>query len=43
VVSAMKLESIDRKARVWTVTLGADGKLVAEPDRRRIARLKLAA
>jgi hypothetical protein len=35
--------TIDRKARVWTVTLGADGKLVAELDSKRAARLKLAA
>ena len=34
---------IDRKARVWTVTLGRDGKLVAELDARRVARLKRAA
>jgi hypothetical protein len=39
----MKLETIDRKARVWTVTLGADGKLVAEVDATRVTRLKLAA
>ena len=39
----MKLETIDRKARVWTVSLGADGKLVAEFDTRRAAQLKLAA
>ena len=32
-----------RKARVWTVTLGRDGKLAAELDAKRIAALKLAA
>jgi hypothetical protein len=30
----MKHERIDTKARVWTVTLGPDGKLLAEPDPR---------
>ena len=35
--------TIDPKARVWTVTLGRDGKLVAELDARRVARLKRAA
>jgi hypothetical protein len=33
----------DRKARVWTVTLGADGKLVAKLDPRRAAALNRAA
>lgn len=36
-------DTIDRKARVWTVTLGRDGKLAAELDAKRIAALKLAA
>lgn len=36
-------DKIDRKARVWTVTLGRDGKLVAELDASRAARLKRAA
>ena len=35
--------SINRTARVWTVSLGADGKLVAELDTKRAAKLKLAA
>jgi hypothetical protein len=35
--------AIDRKARVWTVVLGPDGKLRAELDARRAAGLKLAA
>jgi hypothetical protein len=43
VVIAMKHEPIDRKARVWTVTLGPDGKLRAETDPKRLAALKLAA
>ena len=30
----MKYECIDSKARVWTITLGPDGKLQAEPDLR---------
>jgi hypothetical protein len=30
----MKCEQIDGKARVWTVTLGPDGKLQAELDRK---------
>ena len=37
------MENIDRKARVWTITLGRDGKLVAELDAGRAARLKRAA
>ena len=37
------MDNIDRKARVWTITLGRDGKLVAELDTRRIAALKRAA
>ena len=32
--------TIDPKARVWTVTLGPDGKLKAEPDPRRLATLR---
>lgn len=36
-------DEVDRKARVWTVTLGANGKLVAELDPKRVERLKLAA
>jgi hypothetical protein len=40
---AVQLDRIDRKARVWIVTLGPDGKLVAELDPRRIAKLRLAA
>jgi hypothetical protein len=36
----MNRDMIDRKARVWTVTLGRDGKLVAELDARRAASLK---
>jgi hypothetical protein len=42
-VTAAARQAIDRKARVWTITLGADGKLVAELDPRRLASLKLAA
>ena len=34
---------IDRKARVWTITLGRDGKLVAELDASRAAKLERAA
>jgi hypothetical protein len=34
----MKQESIDPKARVWAVTIGADGKLRAELDARLLAR-----
>jgi hypothetical protein len=30
----MKCEPIDNKARVWTVTIGPDGKLRAELDPR---------
>ena len=36
-------DTIDRKARVWTVTLGRDGKLVAKLDAKRVAALRLAA
>ena len=36
-------DTIDSKARVWTITLGKDGKLVAELDARRVAALKQAA
>jgi hypothetical protein len=39
----MNTDTIDRKARVWTVTIGPEGKLVVELDARRAARLKLAA
>ena len=39
----MALETIDRKARVWTVTLGPDGKLRWELDPERAAKLKIAA
>jgi len=39
----MSRDAIDRKARVWTVTLGRDGKLVAELDPERVATLRLAA
>ena len=35
--------TIDPKARVWTITLGKDGKLVAELDTKRVAELKKAA
>lgn len=35
--------AIDRKARVWTVRLGADGKLLAELDPKRIGKLRPAA
>ena len=35
----MKHESIDDRARVWTVTLGADGRLTAELDPELLARL----
>ena len=37
------MDNIDRKARVWTITLGIDGKLVSELDAGRAARLKRAA
>jgi hypothetical protein len=37
------MDDIDHKARVWTVTLGPDGKLVAELDVSRAAKLKRAA
>ena len=33
----MKHERIDDKARVWTVTMGPDGKLQAEIDPRCLA------
>lgn len=39
----MTADSIDTKARVWTITLGKDGKLRAELDARRVALLKKAA
>jgi hypothetical protein len=42
-VSAVIRDTIDPKARVWTVTIGPDGKLRAELDPKRAARLKLAA
>ena len=35
--------TLDPKARVWTITLGKDGKLVAELDPRRLEQLKKAA
>ena len=38
-VTAMKADMIHDKARVWTVTLGPDGKLRAELDPRRVAAL----
>jgi hypothetical protein len=38
-VTAMKSDMIHDKARVWTVTLGPDGKLRAELDPRRVAAL----
>jgi hypothetical protein len=34
----MKHERIDDKARVWTVTMGSDGKLKAELDPRCLAQ-----
>ena len=34
----MKHDSIDPKARVWTVRIGPDGKLRAELDARLLAR-----
>jgi hypothetical protein len=43
VVSAVARDAIDPKARVWTITLGKDGKLVAELDANRAAKLKRAA
>jgi hypothetical protein len=43
VVSGVKLELVDPKARVWTVTVGADGKLRCALDPKRVAKLKLAA
>jgi hypothetical protein len=33
----MKHERIDDKARVWTITMGPDGKLTAEVDERVLA------
>jgi hypothetical protein len=36
-------DAIGPKARVWTVTLGPDGRLVAQLDAKRAASLKLAA
>ena len=36
-------DTIDSKARVWTITLGKDGKLRAELDPKRVAKLKKAA
>ena len=41
-MSAVTRDTIDRKARVWTVTLGRDGKLVAKLDAKRVAALRLA-
>jgi hypothetical protein len=35
-----KLDMIDAKARVWTVTRGPDGKLCMELDRKRLAALQ---
>ena len=35
----MKHETIDRRAKVWTVTLGSDGRLTAELDLELLARL----
>jgi hypothetical protein len=35
----MKCEKIDDKARVWIVTLGADGKLHPRPDAELVAAL----
>ena len=32
-------DTIDRKARVWTVTLGRDGKLAAELNGERLASI----
>jgi hypothetical protein len=43
VVSTVTRDKIDRKARVWTVTLGRDGRLAAELDAKRVAALRLAA
>ena len=37
------MDNIHRKARVWIVTLAADGKLVAELDQKRVERIKLTA
>ena len=34
----MKHDTIDRKARVWAVTIGPDGKLRAELDAKLLAR-----
>jgi hypothetical protein len=36
----MKHLNIDPKARVWTVTLGPDGKLREELDHERLAALR---
>jgi len=35
----MKHRNIDHKARVWTITLGPDGKLREELDPERLAAL----
>jgi hypothetical protein len=35
----MTCQPIDDKLRVWTITLGADGKLIARLDAERLAAL----
>ena len=35
----MKHEQIDRRARVWTVSMGADGRLEEQLDAELLARL----
>jgi len=35
----MKHEHIDRRARVWTVSMGADGRLEEQLDAELLARL----
>ena len=35
----MKHEQIDRRARVWTVSMGADGRLEEQLDPELVARL----
>jgi hypothetical protein len=35
----MTWQPIDDKARIWTVSLGPDGKLIAQLDVRRLAAL----
>ena len=42
-MSAVTRDAIDPKARVWTITLGKDGKLIAELDAKRAAKLSQAA